>query len=137
MDGSVARERFEGSTHGVLGTAHPDRGVDLVPVVFAVVDDVVGVPIDTVKPKASTTLQRERNLALDPRATLLVEHWDPADWSRLWWVRAVLRSEDVPAVVHAALAERLAADHRQYREHPFARILTLRIVEASGWSAGS
>src|SRR5256885_5647014 len=54
-------------------------------------DGYVGVPIDRVKPKASLRLQRERNLEADPRATLLVEHWDRSDWSRLWWVR---RSEE-------------------------------------------
>ncbi|MCB0993498.1 MAG: pyridoxamine 5'-phosphate oxidase family protein, partial [Acidimicrobiales bacterium] len=74
--------------HGVLATLHAVRGADLVPVVYSVVDGHVGVPIDRVKPKASLRLQRERNLAADPRATLLIEHWDPTDWSRLWWVRA-------------------------------------------------
>ena len=71
---------------------HAERGVDAVPVAYAVDDDgYVGVPIDLVKPKASLRLQRERNLEADPRATLLVEHWDRSDWSRLWWVRAELR----------------------------------------------
>jgi putative heme iron utilization protein len=135
MDGMEARDRLERSTHGALGTVHAERGVDLVPVVFAVVDDLVGIPVDTVKPKAATTLQRERNLALDPRATLLVEHWDPADWTRLWWVRASLRAEAPSAGAEAMFAERLAAANPQYREHPFTRILMLRVVEVSGWSA--
>ena len=71
---------------------HAERGVDAVPVVYAVDDDgYVGVPVDRVKPKASSRLQRERNLEADPRGTLLVEHWDRDDWSQLWWVRAELR----------------------------------------------
>src|SRR3974390_3471788 len=81
-----ARARLESHDHGILCTVHAERGVDAVPVAYAVDDDgYVGVPIDRVKPKASLPLQRERNLEADPRATLLVEHWDRSDWSRLWW----------------------------------------------------
>ena len=96
---------------------HAERGVDAVPVAYAVDDDgYVGVPIDRVKPKASLRLQRERNLEADPRATLLVEHWDRSDWSRLWWVRAELRWQgDTAASRAAALAARLAGRYPQYQ----------------------
>jgi PPOX class probable F420-dependent enzyme len=127
--------RLTGHDHGVLCTVHPERGIDAVPVVYAVdPDGYVGIPVDLVKPKASLRLQRERNLESDPRATLLVEHWDPADWSRLWWVRAELRWEPEPAGRDAELAALLAARYVQYRDHPFARVLVLRIVGLSGWS---
>ena len=87
-----ARARLAAHDHGILCTVHAERGVDAVPVVYVVDDDgYVGVPVDRVKPKASSRLQRERNLEADPRATLLVEHWDRDDWSQLWWVRAELR----------------------------------------------
>src|SRR5918994_4703326 len=90
-----ARARLESHDHGILCTVHAERGVDAVPVAFAVdADGYVGVPVDRVKPKASSRLQRERNLEADPRGTLLVEHWDRDDWARLWWVRAELRRED-------------------------------------------
>lgn len=74
------------SDHGVLATVHPERGVDAVPVVFAVDGEQVVVPVDTVKAKSTTRLQRLINLAQDPRCVLLVDFYD-ADWSRLWWVR--------------------------------------------------
>ena len=45
-----ARRRLAGQVHGVMCTLHPERGPDPQPVVFAVSDDYVGVPIDTVKP---------------------------------------------------------------------------------------
>ena len=133
-----ARARLAAHDHGVLCTVHPERGVDAVPVVYAVDDDgYVGVPIDRVKPKAAGRLQRERNLEADPRATLLVEHWDPDDWSRLWWVRAELRSQtDADTAREAALAARLADRYPQYRGQPFDRVLVLRIVGVTGW-AGS
>lgn len=131
-----ALARLAAHDHGVLCTLHPVRGVDAVPVVYAVDDGHVGVPIDRVKPKASSRLQRERNLEADPRATLLVEHWDPDDWSLLWWVRAELQYE--PTAGRAAdLAARLAARYRQYRDQPFDRVLVLRIVAVAGWSGGS
>jgi PPOX class probable F420-dependent enzyme len=132
-----ARARLVAADHGILCTVHAERGVDAVPVAFAVDDDgYVGVPIDRVKPKASLRLQRERNLEADPRATLLVEHWDPDDWTQLWWVRAELRyQDDARAERAAALADRLARRYPQYRARPFARVLVLAIVTVTGWTA--
>src|SRR5213075_424172 len=131
--------RLEAHDHAILCTVHAGRGVDAVPVAYAVDDDgYVGVPVDQVKPKASLRLQRERNLEADPRATLLVEHWDRDDWSELWWVRAELRylAEPPPERV-SDLAPRLAARYPQYRDQPFTRVLVLRILSVSGWAAGA
>jgi hypothetical protein len=134
-----ARTRLAAHDHGILCTLHAERGVDAVPVAYAVDEDgFVGVPVDLVKPKASFHLQRERNLAGDPRAALLVEHWDRSDWSRLWWVRAELRWQgDAAASRTAALAAQLAERYPQYRDQPFARVLALRIVGVAGWDAGA
>jgi hypothetical protein len=125
--------------HGILCTMHAERGVDAVPVAYVVDEDgYVGVPVDRVKPKASMRLQRERNLEADPRATLLIEHWDRDDWSRLWWVRAELRWQgDDAAGREADLAARLAGRYPQYRDQPFARVLVLRIVGVTGWAGDS
>jgi len=133
-----ARARLAAHDHGILCTVHAHRGVDAVPVVYVVGDDddSVGVPVDLVKPKASTRLQRERNLEADPRATLLVEQWNHDDWSQLWWVRAQLRWEgDADDGRTAALATQLAGRYEQYRDQPFARVVVLRIVGVTGWSA--
>jgi hypothetical protein len=131
-----ALARLGAHDHGVLCTVHAERGVDAVPVVYVVDEDgYVGVPVDRVKPKASSRLQRERNLETDPRGMLLVEHWDRDDWSQLWWVRAELRFEDDAAGRAAALAGRLGERYRQYRDQPFARVLVLRIVGVTGWAA--
>jgi PPOX class probable F420-dependent enzyme len=129
-----ARARLAAHDHGILCTVHAQRGVDAVPVVYAVDEDLVGVPVDQVKPKTSSRLQRERNLEADPRAALLVDHWDRDDWSRLWWVRAELRFESA-AGKETALAARLAERYAQYRDRPFTRVLVLRIVGVSGWAA--
>jgi PPOX class probable F420-dependent enzyme len=132
----VAKARLVAHHHGTLATVHPRRGVDVVPCVYAVDDDLVGVPVDRVKPKSSLRLQRQRNLETDPRAMLLVEHWDPDDWSRLWWVRAELRWDaQPPSEREAALAGLLADGYPQYRDQPFAGILVLRIIVVTGWAA--
>lgn len=133
-DESLAR--LAAHDHGVLSTVHPERGVDAVPVVFAVHDGYVGIPVDRVKPKSTTRLQRQTNLEADPRATLLIEHWDREDWTRLWWVRAELRyaSDDTRA---AALADRLTDRYPQYAGSSFDAVLVLEIVRTTGWSAAA
>ena len=133
-----ARARLAAHDHGVLCTVHAERGVDAVPAVYVVDEDGwVGIPVDQVKPKSSSRLQRERNLEADPRAALLVEHWDRGDWSRLWWVRAELRWQgDAPAARAADLAARLARAYPQYQDQPFTRVLVLRVVGVTGWAAG-
>lgn len=124
--------------HGILCTVHRERGVDAVPAVYAVDGEFLGIPVDRVKPKASVRLQRERNLESDPRATLLIEHWDRLDWSKLWWARAELLWEPSDAGGRAAaLAARLATGFAQYSDEPFERILVMRVVAVTGWAAGS
>lgn len=139
LTATEAHARLAAHDHGVLCTVHAERGVDAVPVVYAADDDgFVGVPVDRVKPKASPRLQRGRNLEADPRAALLIEHWDRQDWTQLWWVRAELRWQGdggQPAERTSALASRLAETFPQYRDQPFSSILVLRVVAVTGWSA--
>lgn len=137
LTGNQSLLRLAAHDHAVLCTSHVERGVDAVPVAFAIDDDgYVGVPIDRVKPKTSTRLQRERNLEADPRATLLAEHWDRDDWSQLWWVRAELRWQgDTAAGRETTLAGGLATRYPQYSDHPFVRVLVFRIVGVTGWAA--
>lgn len=131
-----ALARLTAHDHGVLCTLHPDRGADAVPCVYAVDDGYLGIPIDTVKPKSSTHLQRHRNLQADPRATLLVDHWNRDDWSKLWWVRAELRWQPHPGQeVVAALSNLLTDRYPQYADAPFAEVLVLQVVAVSGWAA--
>ncbi|WP_420453184.1 pyridoxamine 5'-phosphate oxidase family protein [Ilumatobacter sp.] len=139
LDRDDCRGRLAGHDHAILCTAHHERGVDAVPVVFAVDDaDHVGIPVDRVKPKASQRLQRERNLDADPRATLLVEHWDRADWSQLWWVRAELEHVADPAAeLVEDLSNRLRDRYRQYDRDSFTTVLVLRLGALNGWAATS
>lgn len=134
LDRTEAMRRLASEVHGVLSTLHPERGVDSVPVVYALDDGHLGIPIDTVKPKRSTELQREKNLEGDPRATLLVDLWDGDDWSRLWWVRVrLVRIEDIARADR--LADLLAARYPQYADKPFSLVMVFRIESVTGWSA--
>ena len=137
LSADEARTRLGEHVHGVFCTLHPERGPDPQPVVYAVSDDGhIGVPIDSVKPKASTRLQREDNLDADPRGALLLEHWDAEDWSRLWWVRADTEHVvDPPAELVDELTDRLAHTVPQYADKPFHRVIVCRIVRVTGWSA--
>lgn len=137
LDESECWRRLASSDHGVLGTVHAERGVDAVPVCFAVFDGDVAVPIDRVKPKGTTPLQRVRNLARDGRAALLCEHWDRHDWDQLWWVRAsLLQVADARAEAVTAECElRLRVKYPQYRDEEFAGLLVFEVVGLQGWSA--
>ncbi len=137
LDPDEARYRLAAQVHGVLVTLHPERGPDPQPVVYALSDDGhVGVPIDTVKPKSSSRLRREDNLEADPRGSLLVEHWETEDWSRLWWVRAQLEHvPEPPTALTDELGDRLARTVPQYADKPFHRILVCRVVAVTGWAA--
>jgi len=126
--------RLAASDHGVLATRHATRGVDTVPVCFAVLGSRLAVPVDVVKAKSSTALQRTTNLAGDPRASLLCERWDADDWSALWWVRATLRHDHAPEDVDV-LADALRTKHAQYRGATFAALLVFDVVGLAGWAA--
>jgi PPOX class probable F420-dependent enzyme len=116
MDRNEAWSRVEAAHHGVLATRHQVRGVDLVPVVFVMSGDrQIFVPIDTVKQKTTTRLQRLDNLAYDPRCSLLVEHYD-ADWTRLWWVRISGTGTEAAPDTVADNLPRLADRYPQYAE---------------------
>jgi hypothetical protein len=135
LDRASCHELLVRSERGVLATRHATRGADAVPVCFAVEGTLLGVPIDGVKPKASVELQRTRNLDAEPRATLLCDHWDADDWSRLWWVRASLVRVDGAPVERSTLESSLRLKYRQYHDHGFPGLLVFRIGEVTGWTA--
>jgi PPOX class probable F420-dependent enzyme len=130
-------DRLRSHDHAVLSTLHPDRGPDVIPVVYAIsTDNLLGIPIDEVKPKTSTRLQRQRNLEGDPRAALIAQQWDKHDWGQLWWVRADLEwISDPERNKVSELSELLATRYEQYKDQPFSDVLVFRIANITGWSA--
>jgi PPOX class probable F420-dependent enzyme len=67
-----------------LATANRSGQPLVVPVCFVVHDDVVYSAVDA-KPKRTRELRRLRNVAENPRVSLVVDRWDE-DWTRLAWV---------------------------------------------------
>jgi hypothetical protein len=135
LDVEECWRRLEAGGHGVLATVHATRGVDAVPVVYAVTEGRIVVPIDTVKPKATTQLQLLENLRLDPRCVLVVEHY-AEDWSQLWWVR--VHGAGFERALTPELTGALADRHPPYAaEGALASAIEITPDLVTGWSAAS
>jgi len=70
------------------------------------------------KPKSTLALQRLRNLAAHPAASLVVDHYDE-DWAQLWWIRldGVARILESGPEREAAI-DALTAKYAQYVDTP-------------------
>lgn len=138
MDEARARQLLGTARVARLATLTPGGAPAIVPVCFALDGDVAYHAVDH-KPKATRRLARLAHLAADPRATLLADHYDDADWSVLWWVRAEGRGRvltDVAAPEAARALDLLAARYAQYRAHrPAGPVVALDIERIRGWAA--
>jgi PPOX class probable F420-dependent enzyme len=87
LDPAQAKARFVASPVLRMATADHDGRPHVVPCTF-VVDQTgrIAIGIDN-KPKESANLRRLRNLAENPRVSLIVDHYAD-DWDELWWARA-------------------------------------------------
>jgi PPOX class probable F420-dependent enzyme len=88
-----AEARFAQSPVARLATVGVDGRPHLVPVVFAVHEQVIYTAVDA-KPKTTQRLRRLTNIERNPQVSLIVDHYDQ-DWTQLWWVRA-----DGEAAIH-------------------------------------
>ena len=127
----MASERFATARVARLATTGPH----IVPIVFAVVGDVIYHAVDH-KPKRTTALRRLENLRADPRCSVLVDAYDE-DWEQLWWERADgLGSILAPG--HAEAIDALQAKYEQYREQPpLGPVVAIRVSRWSEWSAAA
>ena len=123
------QQRLAAARVARLATVTPDGAPHLVPIVFALVGDVVCTAVDA-KPKRHRALQRLVNIAHEPRVSVLADHYDE-DWSTLWWVRA-----DGVATVTDEPEPALVAKYPQYAATPppgpFLRIAVRRWTAWSG-----
>jgi PPOX class probable F420-dependent enzyme len=125
-------QRFASVPVARLATVDREGVPHLVPVVFAVVGDVIYSSVDG-KPKRSRSLKRLANIVANPRVSVLADHYED-DWSRLWWVRAdgVARVADESREGLAALVDR----YPQYRSAPPAGpFVEITVERWSAWSA--
>ncbi len=112
------RHRVAGAGVARLATVRPDGTPHVVPCCFVLDGEVVFTPVDDVKPKSTLALARVANLAAQPAASVLVDHYDE-DWATLWWVRldGTGRVVDDPAERARAL-DGLADKYPPYASQP-------------------
>jgi PPOX class probable F420-dependent enzyme len=136
VEPAEARRRFEAARVARLATVSGDGRPHLVPITFAVADDVIVTAVDH-KPKRTLALKRLANVAANPRVALLVDEYSD-DWERLWWARAdgIASVIEPGAEIHGGFVRLLAARYEQYRARPPAGPAIVVAVERwSGWTA--
>jgi PPOX class probable F420-dependent enzyme len=131
-----ARRRFAQARVARLATVAAGAP-RLVPITFALADELIWSAVDDVKRKRTRALARLDHIAADPRVSVLADHYEE-DWNALWWVRADGRARvldrDDPAA--APGLEALAARYTPYRERPVAGpLIEISVARWSGWSA--
>ena len=134
LDETTCRERFAAARVARLATAGKDTQPHIVPVTFALSGETIVAAIDQ-KPKTTTSLRRLRNIAENPRVSLLVDHYAD-DWTQLWWVRAdgVARTIEDDGARRAAIRA-LATRYAQYRDDPpRGPVIEIEVRSWRGWS---
>jgi PPOX class probable F420-dependent enzyme len=135
MSGFDAAASFAAAPVAVLATVDADSVPHVVPVVFAVSSGVVYTAVDA-KRKTTRRLRRLANIAVNPRVTMLVDHYDD-DWSQLWWVRAdglaeVHHSGEQMAIGYAVLRRKYLQYERIALDGP---VVTVDVKRWSSWQA--
>lgn len=127
-------ELFAAAPVATLATT-ADGFPHLVPVVFAVHDDVLYTAVDA-KRKSTHRLRRLANIAANPRVSLLVDHY-AEDWSQLWWVRADGTAEIHPHGDQMAIGYALLrAKYHQYERIALdGPVVTVRVDRWASWHA--
>ncbi len=123
---------------GHLATADEIGQPHVVPIVFALLDERLYSPLDA-KPKrvAAGRLRRVRNLRVNPRAAVVVDHYSE-DWSRLGYVLCTGHARVVDEADEAARARAaLQAKYAQYRAGPLrldaAPVLVVELERVICW----
>jgi PPOX class probable F420-dependent enzyme len=126
---------FASASVARLATVASDGMPHLVPVVFALRDDVVYTAVDA-KPKTTQRLRRLANIEHNPRVSVLVDHYAD-DWAQLWWVRV-----DGTALIHRdgnalqAGYDLLRAKYPQYQSVPLnGPVIAVAVRRWSSWHA--
>ena len=138
MTGDEARDLFATARVARLATADATGRPHLVPIVFALDGDAVFSAVDA-KPKRTTALRRLANVRANPRVALLADHYDDADWTALWWVRAegAARVLEPGAGQARRAVDLLAARYAQYRAAPpRGPVLEVTVERWAGWRGG-
>ena len=124
------RRRF-----GHLATADARAAPHVVPVCFAVGDKTLYITIDQ-KPKGDPrALKRLRNIADNPAAAFVADHYDE-DWSHLGWVMIRGRAEILEnGAEHDEAQQLLRTRYRQYQMMAIGDlpVIAIRINRVTSW----
>jgi PPOX class probable F420-dependent enzyme len=129
-------DRFAAGAVGRLATSGANGEPHVVPITFVCDGTLIHTPIDH-KPKSTTRLRRLANIEENPRASVIVDHYED-DWSALWWVRAdgtatILTPGDA---AHEEAAAALAAKYPDYGDTPVTGpIIEIRVARWATWAA--
>jgi PPOX class probable F420-dependent enzyme len=129
-----ARRRFAAARVARLATVDAGGRPHIVPIVFAVDGETIYSVVDA-KPKRTTELRRIENARSNPFVSVLVDHYDDADWSALWWVRAdgAARVLD-PGERESQNAVALLAE-RYPQQRATGHVLAVDVQRWLGWAA--
>lgn len=134
MTKAEARRRFAAARVARLATVDVRGRPHLVPIVFALERETIYSVVDS-KPKRTTELRRLENVRSSRLACALVDHYDDADWSALWWVRADGAGRMLEPTAQEA-REAVALLSRRYpQQRPTGPVLAIDVERWSGWSA--
>lgn len=135
MTASAARALFATARVARLATADAGGRPHLVPICFALDGNDLLTAVDQ-KPKRTSRLRRLDNIAANPHASALVDHYSD-DWSSLWWARAdgTARIVAPESAEHGRVVALLAKRYPQYEDDPPAGpAIVLSVMRWSGWS---
>jgi PPOX class probable F420-dependent enzyme len=129
-----ARRRFAVARVARLATVDVQGHPHIVPIVFALARETIYSVVDA-KPKRTTELRRLENVRSKPWVSVLVDHYDDADWNALWWVRAdgAARVLDLVEPEARAAVELLADRYPQQR--PAGPVVAVDVKRWVRWSA--
>ncbi len=133
-----ARELVDSLEVARLATVDREGQPHVVPVCFVVAGDTLYSVVDGKPKRNPLALARLRNIAVNPRATVVADRYD-ADWTRLAWAMLAGRAgvvEDGREYEHAVAL--LAGKYSQYRSARFTGatnpMLGLRVERVRYWA---
>jgi PPOX class probable F420-dependent enzyme len=135
MDDAKMRRQVAAARVARLATIGADGRPHIVPICFALDEQTLYFAVDA-KPKRTTDLKRVRNIAANPRVSILVDHYED-DWDGLWWVRLDGNARVVTAGAELEQALQLLAErYAQYlAARPSGPVVAVSIERITGWSA--
>jgi PPOX class probable F420-dependent enzyme len=133
---SAAERRFvEAQRVARLATADRQAVPHVVPVCFGLGEDCVYITIDRKPKQEPRRLKRLRNIADNPRASIVLDRYDE-DWRRLAWVMLHGRAEILAdGVEHDAAQALLRARYRQLAAMQIETlpVIAIRIERVTSW----